>query len=210
MTIAKPEKPLPQGWRYAKLGEVVTQVQAGFACGERDDNGIIQLRMNNITPDGNFNWDEVVRIPADFKNMENYWLHPNDVIFNNTNSVELVGKSVLFKGLAEDVVFSNHFSRLTPNHDRLESGFLSKWLIHTWTSGTFAEICNRWVGQAAVPREKLLAMDIPLPPIAEQRRIVAALEAQLAAVERARNAAAEILSAVEALNGALMRKFLPL
>ena len=206
--MTTPEKNLPNGWQWVKLGDVVSSVQAGFACGQRDPDGVIQLRMHNVTSDGNFNWNEIVRIPAGFKNMSDYWLRPNDVIFNNTNSAELVGKSGLFKGFTEGVVFSNHFSRITPSNDKLDSEFLAKWLLFNWNNGTFSRLCNRWVGQAAVPTTKLLNMTIALPPLAEQRRIVAALEAQMAVVERAKNVAEEILEAVNTLNKKLPRKFL--
>ena len=102
-------KELPDGWRWVKLGDVITHVQPGFACGKRDSDGVVQLRMNNVTTGGRFNWDELTRIPSGFRDMSKHWLRPGDVLFNNTNSAELVGKSALFQGFVEPVVYSNHF-----------------------------------------------------------------------------------------------------
>lgn len=201
-----PQNPLPPGWKRVPLGEVIVRAQPGFACGERSDKGVIQLRMNNVATDGNFNWQEVTRIPDDFRDMSGYWLQPGDVLFNNTNSVELVGKSALFKGYAEGVVFSNHFSRLVPDQERLHPGFLAKWLLAMWSNGTFAHQCNRWIGQAAMPRNKLLTLEIPLPPLAEQRRIVARLERQMALVEQARAAAEEMYQNISSLKAAFLRE----
>ena len=65
------------------------------------------------------------------------------------------------------------------------------------------------VGQQRVPKEFLQQFPIPLPPLEEQRRIVAELDAQLALVERARRAAGEIMRAACALPGALMGEILP-
>ena len=140
--------------------------------------------------------------------MSKYWVEPGDVLFNNTNSVELVGKSTIFSGFTEPIVFSNHFSRLRTDPGALEADFLAKWLVLSWQQGLFASICNRWVGQAAVDRQKLLELTIPLPPLPEQKRIVAILNEQLAAVERAKKAAEERLEAARALQEAFVLRFL--
>ena len=108
-------KALPEGWRWVKLEDVLEDIQPGFACGERDENGIIQLRMNNVNTSGSIDLDEHIRVPNFFVKGEKYLLKPDDVLFNNTNSVELVGKSALFCGYDEPVVYSNHFTRLRPN-----------------------------------------------------------------------------------------------
>lgn len=129
--------------------------------------------------------------------MSKYFLTPGDVLFNNTNSTELVGKTALFQGHDEPLVYSNHFTRLRPVDDRLSPAFLALFLQLKWQDGTFADICNRWVGQSAVQRNKLLALNIPLPPLPEQRRITALLTEQMEAVERARIAATAQLEAVK-------------
>ena len=170
-----PGRNLPSGWKWVKLGELISGFQPGFACGERDPNGVVQVRMNNVTTGGSFNWEELIRVPPNYTNMDKYWIKADDVLFNNTNSAELVGKSAIFSDFEEQVVFSNHFSRLRPNLELLDAGFLAKWLNLNWQQGLFSEICNRWVGQAAVPKQKLLQLNIPLPPLAEQKRIVSIL-----------------------------------
>jgi len=201
------EKPkLPDGWRWVRLDSLVVEGQSGFACGERDPEGVIQLRMNNVDTRGNFVWDEFIRVPADEDTIRQYKLEPGDVLFNNTNSVELVGKSALFTGYSEPVVYSNHFTRLRMDRTQLLPDILVAWLNLQWYRGVFANICNRWVGQSAVKPDKLLALDFPLPPLAEQKRIAAILNEQMAAVERARNAAEEELKTINALPSALLRK----
>jgi type I restriction enzyme S subunit len=189
-----------------KLGEVIRNAQAGFACGERDANGIVQLRMNNLDTRGNFIWDDVLRVPRENNNIEPFLLVPGDVLFNNTNSTELVGKSALFTGYAEPIVYSNHFTRLRTVGDALLPDVLASWLNHQWQKGVFAAICNKWIGQSAVKTDRLLNLEIPLPPLAEQRRIAAVLREQMAAVEKARAAAQAELAAINALPAALLRR----
>jgi type I restriction enzyme S subunit len=162
--------------------------------------------MNNVTTSGRFDWSEFVRVPADPETISEYRLQPGDVLFNNTNSTELVGKTALFLGHDEPVVFSNHFTRLRSNPDVLAPGFLAYWLQSQWQEDVFANICNRWVGQSAVQRDKLLALELPLPSLPEQERIVSILQQQLAAVERARAAAEARLEAARALGAAYLRR----
>ena len=107
------EKPsLPRGWRWLKLADVIAEAQPGFACGERDGAGIVQLRMNNVTTRGEIYLHRVLRVPAALTDLSRFSLQPGDILFNNTNSVELVGKTALFRGHPEPVVYSNHFTRL--------------------------------------------------------------------------------------------------
>ena len=199
-------RPLPAGWKWARLEEVIASIQPGFACGERSETGTVQLRMNNVTTSGNFDWSDVTRIPSDYKDFSRYWLQSNDVLFNNTNSAELVGKSTIFNGFEEGVVFSNHFSRLRPADDKLEPNFLAKWLQSKWKDGTFNHICNRWVGQAAVPKAKLLDLYIPLPPLEEQKRMAAILNEQMAGIQLAEESIQQELKTIEAMPAALLRK----
>lgn len=190
---------LPGGWRSARLGEVMREAQGGFATGERDSEGVVQLRMNNVTPRGELDWSSFIRVPADSRAVSTYRLQSGDVLFNNTNSTELVGKTALFEGYEEEVVFSNHFTRLRTKPDHLEPRFLAFWLQNLWQRGVFAKICNRWIGQSAVPRDKLLALEILLPPISEQRRIAATVSHQLGAIQKAHAAAMVQLAAIDAL-----------
>ena len=49
---------LPDGWRWVRLDDVIGEAQPGFASGQRDPNGVIQLRMNNVDTRGNISLAE--------------------------------------------------------------------------------------------------------------------------------------------------------
>jgi type I restriction enzyme S subunit len=188
------------------LGDVIAESQPGFASGQRDPNGVIQLRMNNVDTRGNMLWNEFIRVPADQATIEKYRLKPGDIVFNNTNSTELVGKSAIFKNHEEAIVYSNHFTRLRVKPNVADASLVTYWLISQWHAKTFEKICNRWIGQSAVKTDKLFALEIPLPPLNEQRRIASRLNEQLAAVEAARKAAEEQLQAARQLPSAYLRQ----
>lgn len=204
--IKTTERLLPKDWQWVKFGAIIGETQPGFASGQRDSKGVIQMRMNNLNTRGNLLWDDFIRVPTDQTAIEKFSLKVGDIVFNNTNSTELVGKSALFTGHDEPVTYSNHFTRLRTKPDIADPEFVTFWLISQWQAKTFANICNRWIGQSAVKTDKLFALEIPLPPLDEQRRIAKRLNEQMAAVESARKAAEEQLQAARRLPFAYLRE----
>lgn len=193
---------LPQDWRMLRLGDpsVCADMQPGFACGKKDTaGGVPHLRMNNIRSDGNPDYSLVRRIPPDVANGTSKWLEPHDVLFCNTNSTELVGKSCVFRGWQERCTFSNHLTRIRPNARRLTSDWLLLALRHLWVKGFFATHCQEFIGQSAFKLDKLREVEIPVPPLREQRRIVVRTRALIGRQEEARRLHAEAMSQVSRL-----------
>lgn len=191
-------------WPRAPLKELVTIAQGGFASGERSSDGIVQIRMNNVTANGSLDWTKLTRVPTSPKQTKEYELVRGDIVFNNTNSTELVGKTAYFPGYAEAVVFSNHFTRLRVKEDVLDPQFLALWLQRLWRQRVFAEICDRWIGQSAVQREKLLSLSVPLPPIKEQKRISAMLNEQMENGDFVRSQVASQLKFAESITTSIL------
>lgn len=174
------------------LGDCIASLKNGIASGKRSDTGVLQIRMNNVDRNGNLDLAGMIRIPADPSEVADFALQPDDVVLNNTNSTELVGKSALFPGHNEPVLFSNHFTRIRVCTNRLLPAYLARWLTHQQQRGVFSGLCNRWVNQSAVRKESLLTLSIPLPhpgnaskSLAEQRRIAAILD-KASAIHRKR------------------------
>ena len=212
MTLTKAENmetssSLPMGWHYSKLIDVIAEAQPGFACGTRSPNGVIQLRMNNVDIHGNFVWKEYLRVPSECTDLDKYQLKSGDILFNNTNSTELVGKSALFQRYLEPVVYSNHFTRIRVNSECASPAYVVAWINWQYSCGTFANLCNRWIGQSAVKNEILFNLEILLPTtLEEQKRIADTLNKQMAAVEKARAATEARLATAKALSAAYLRE----
>ncbi|MBF0426290.1 MAG: restriction endonuclease subunit S [Magnetococcales bacterium] len=162
--------------KMVSLSDVITSAQPGFASGENTSDGVAQIRMNNIGIDGSLNWNQVRRVPATDRQLQRLALREGDVLFNLTNSPDLVGKSAIFQPIGEPVVFSNHFLRLRTDNKRLDPRYLARWLTSQWQHRVFHGLCTRWVNQASVRKDDLLALQIPLPPLPEQKRIAAILD----------------------------------
>jgi len=157
-------------WKSLPLSEVLQEARPGFACGEDPADGVFQFRMNNLTTDGQLDFSKKRRVPKDIRNLGTFFLKPGDVLFNATNSPDLVGKSAYFPGHSEPAVFSNHFLRLRPNKDKLDGQYLARWLTLQFQRRVFKNLCRQWVNQATVGRDLLLSLQVPTPSLPIQRR----------------------------------------
>ena len=197
---------LPSGWARTDLATIIEEAQPGFACGERDESGYVQLRMNNIGLSGNVVLNSTLRIPKNLTNLAKYGLRKDDVIFNNTNSAELVGKTVLFKGELQDTVYSNHLTRLRVRAGVVYPEWVTWLLVYEQLSGTFERMCHRFVGQASVSRSDLLRLPVRLPPYAEQIRIATKIEGLFQDLATIREIVQKVPSMVKQLRYSLLAK----
>jgi type I restriction enzyme, S subunit len=188
----------PEGWACPSLADVVDGAQSGFASGEKAVKGGLQhLRMNNIGEEGSLVLDLIRTVPRELAKPQ-HELRQGDVVVCTTNSGKLVGKCAMFDADG-DFAFSNHITRLRPKSGVIDSDFLRWSLWLAWKAGEYEELCQHWVNQSTLPKDALLATKIPLPPLTEQRRIVAKVDAVLARVNAARQRLARV--------PALLRRF---
>ncbi len=164
-------------WPMVKLGELLVDVQPGFASGQDLDEGTLQIRMNNVKPDGSWDWSKKRYVPATDKQKEKYSLICGDIVFNSTNSTEQVGKSAIYSTEIEQTVcFSNHFLRLRTDQKKLIPEYLNRYLSYLWNLRVFENMVDAWVNQASVRRDDFLKIELPLPPLEEQKRIATILD----------------------------------
>lgn len=181
------------------LGDVLADIRPGFASGDDLTEGVFQVRMNNLSREGALLLDKRRRVSPQSKHVDQSLLQPGDVLFNATNSPELVGKTALFSGCDEPVVISNHFIRLRTCGRRLDSRYLTRWLQREFQRGFFRAKCKQWVNQATFGRDRLVEMRIPLPPMEEQRRIARVLDAADALRSKRRMVIARLDSLTQAV-----------
>ena len=182
-----------------RLTSLLIDSKPGFASGDDLDEGVFQIRMNNITRDGALDLAKRRRVRIDDGKLAGVLLAPGDVLFNATNSPDLVGKSAYIRKLDEPTTYSNHFVRLRANPDQLDGRYLSRWLHTLFVGGKFKGMCKQWVNQATVSRDSLLALEIPLPALSEQRRIAAILDQAEALRAKRREALAQLDSLTQSI-----------
>ena len=179
---------LPSGWRWVRLEETATLIRSGFAFGKKGaaKGNLLHLRPYNIGVDGTLDLSQQFLIPSASKSSEEVLLQPGDVLFNNTNSVELVGKTALVREPI-NAAFSNHITLMRTYANVCGGAWLALSLRTLWQQGFFAQRCNKWIGQAGYNTQMLQETLIPLPPLAEQRRHVARVESLMARVREAKH-----------------------
>lgn len=164
---------LPDTWIQTTVRAVVEDIQPGFAQkpGEEDEGTTPQIRTHNVTPDGKISLEGIKHITASEKESARYSLAVGDVVFNNTNSEEWVGKTAIFDQEGE-YVFSNHMTRLSARRNLVLPEYLASYLHLLWSMGYAKTRAKRWVSQAGIESDTLASFKIPLPTLPEQQRIV--------------------------------------
>lgn len=187
---------LPNGWALTTLGRLLSDIQPGFASGRHSSDGVglPHLRPMNISRDGRIDRSDLRSVAPELGERPTRQLRRGDVLFNNTNSLELVGKTAFFDD-NDAPAFSNHVTRLRVHEAVAEPAFIAQLLHGRWRSGDFQQVANNHVSQASVGRGTLIGLAIGLPPIAEQRRIAV----HLAGIESRQAATAARLQAAHAV-----------
>ncbi|WP_141044770.1 restriction endonuclease subunit S [Campylobacter coli] len=134
----------------------------------------MHLRTHNISTDGNLNFDTLIKIKREFIKEKQSFIEKNDILFNNTNSTELVGKTALVTQ-NYNYAFSNHLTKI-----KLKNQYNSKLVVFYFVlllkNKYFEKICHQWIGQSGINIDKLKKIQIPLPPLKEQEQIASHLD----------------------------------
>ncbi|MFE6611698.1 restriction endonuclease subunit S [Amycolatopsis sp. NPDC057786] len=172
--MSQDQQPLPADWELTKVGAVVVDIQPGFASGKHnsDGEGLPHLRPMNVSTAGKIDRTVTKFVEPNLADRSDRRLRPGDVLFNNTNSIDLVGKTAYFVD-DDSPAFSNHMTRLRVDHDKVAPEYLARYLHACWSAGQFAQLANNHVSQASVGRKTLSGLQLPLPPLEQQRQIVA-------------------------------------
>lgn len=195
-------------WTVGSLAELikakVISAVSGYSSGEHNQDGIgvAHIRPYNVTTEGSISLVQIKSVPVS-RHSKELSLLPNDVLFNNTNSEELVGKTALWKS-AGTFGFSNHMTRIRVHDDeRLVSQYLAFYLHHHWESGASRMFCRRHVAQASIIGERFSSIPVTLPGVKEQRKIAAVLGKVQAAVELE----GDLIRVMRELKQAALRQF---
>jgi type I restriction enzyme S subunit len=165
---------LPPSWAVFAIGEVIPDICQGFSSGEHneDGTGIPHLRPMNIDRRGRIALKQLKYVAPTINELR---ITRGDVLFNNTNSADLVGKTAVFD-LDGQWGFSNHMTRLRPPSGVLPR-FIAYQLHYLWQEGYFRLRRTQHVNQASISL-RTLSSSIPfvLAPKVDQVAIVAELE----------------------------------
>lgn len=159
---------IPPSWKWVRWGNLSQEIQYGYNASAQETGRIKMLRISDIQ-NGKVSWNTVPYCEINEKEIPNYILKQNDILFARTGGT--VGKSYLVKEVPVEAIYAGYLIRtryslkLSPEYMKYFMDSQLYWdQLRNGTIATAQPNCN---GQT------LSKMLIPLPPLAEQKRIVA-------------------------------------
>jgi type I restriction enzyme, S subunit len=174
--------PLPEGWTYASV-EQLGFVQLGRQRApqhHKGENMRPYLRVANVFED-RLDLSDVMEMNFTPKEFETFQLKPNDILLNEGQSLDLVGRPAIYKGELPGACFTNTLVRFRPCAS-LNVKFALSIFRAFMHSGRFQKIAKWTTNIAHLGSDRFAKMAFPLPPLAEQVRIVAEVERRLSVV----------------------------
>src|SRR5262249_33343906 len=193
---------LPASWKRRSLSELCTAFEYGSSQKSQKSGKVAVLRMGNIQ-DGEIDWSELV-YSNDDDEIAKYLLTPNTVLFNRTNSAELVGKTGIYRG-ERPAIFAGYLIRILNGPD-LDPFFLNLCL----NAPMFKEYClavrTDGVSQSNINARKLAEYSVNCCAPPEQHEIVRRVEALFRLADAIENWVAAATARAEKLTQAILAK----
>lgn len=192
-----------ENWEHTTIGNVVEKVEYGSSAKSEKEGKIPVLRMGNIQK-GRFDWSDLV-YSNNYEEINKYLLKKDDVLFNRTNSPELVGKTAIYKG-ERPAIFAGYLIRLHYKKDLINADFLNYYLNSDIARNYGNTVKSDGVNQSNINGQKLKTYPLALPPLSEQQRIVAEIESRLSQTEAVEASIERALQQSEALRQSILKK----
>lgn len=192
----------PKGWREVTIRDLVVEAKYGSSQKAGAEGRWPMLRMNNITYSGGWDFSELKYLDLQDKDIAKYTVRAGDLLFNRTNSKELVGKTAVYRG-EKPMAFAGYLIRVRANEEA-DTEYISAYLNTGHGKATLTGMCKAIIGMANINAQELQSIPILKPPVALQRefaKIVRAIDAKRENPKR-------VIQATEALfNSCLQRAF---
>jgi type I restriction enzyme S subunit len=172
---------LPEGWEWVRISSLAASIDYGTSEKTGDDSSLVPVyRMGNIV-DGRLIDEGFKYIAHSIDDLPRLYLKRNDILFNRTNSYELVGKSAIYLGIENYATFASYLIRIRVLEEYsfpiyIGTAMNAPYFRSTQIEPEIVQQC----GQANFNGTKLSLCLIPLPPLPEQHRIVAKIDQLMA------------------------------
>ncbi len=194
---------LPKGWKWLKIQQVCHNVEYGSSSKSKKDGKVPVLRMGNIQ-NGRFDWSDLVYSDNDDE-IKKYLLKKNDVLFNRTNSPELVGKTAIYKA-ERPAIFAGYLIRINYKEKELSPDYLNYYLNSGGAKKYGNSVKTDGVNQSNINGQKLKNYPIPLPCFDEQLKIVEELESRLTVCDKLEEDVKFSLARAESLRQSILKQ----
>lgn len=158
----------PKGWPMGVIGDLLKEAKYGSSGkANSEGRGLPMLRMGNVTYDGRIDLSDLKHIELSDKEFNKYTTRPGDLLFNRTNSKELVGKTAVVTQ-AKPMAIAGYLVRGRANA-RGNTHYISGYLNSTHGKAVLRNMCKNIVGMANINAKEFQSIPIAIPPVELQR-----------------------------------------
>lgn len=162
----------PMGWAMKAVGDVLASADYGSSTRASDDGkGLPLIRMGNVSYAGNLLLDDLKFVELSDADAKKYRLEEGDILFNRTNSLDLVGKTGIWGG-EMDAVVASYFIRLRVDSGKIDPVFLWAYMNCSYMKRVLRATARGAIGQANINTNELRAFPLYLPPPEKQKEFV--------------------------------------
>ncbi|RGP84796.1 hypothetical protein BC355_15930 [Vibrio cholerae] len=172
----------PKGWEIVTIGDLL--LSANYGTSEKastEKKKYPVLRMNNITYEGNWDFSSLKYMDMSEDDEDKYLVESGDILFNRTNSKELVGKTAVYRE-ATPMAYAGYLVRARCN-ELAHPEYISSFMNSRFTKKTLQSMCKSIVGMANINAKEFQKISVAKPPIELQQEFARRVEAIRAEVE---------------------------
>lgn len=158
----------PYGYKIGKIEDLLSSINYGTSAKAGEEGAYPILRMNNITYKGDWKLDSLKYLDMNEKERKKYTAESGDILFNRTNSKELVGKTAVFRE-KKPYIFAGYLVRSKVN-SLAEPEYISGFLNSEYGKSVLRHMCKSIVGMANINAKEYQSIKILIPPIEKQKK----------------------------------------
>lgn len=191
----------PKRWKLVTIEDVATEVRYGTSKPAVEGGKYPYLRMNNLTVDGHLDLADLKYIDIPDNEIEKCVVRKGDVLFNRTNSIDLVGKTAVFD-LLEDMVIAGYIIRVRLKEKLLPEVF-SQYMNLEAMKDMLRAMAKGAVNQANINAQELQKIKIYVPDLELQKQFVEFKEQ----IDKSKAAVQKALDQTQLLFDSLMQEY---
>lgn len=189
-----------KGWEMGSIRDLTEYTQYGTSKKASDTGEFPILRMGNITYEGNWDFSDLKYIDLDEKDKEKYLVQKGDLLFNRTNSKELVGKTAVYRE-TKPMAYAGYLIKLEPN-SKGNTEYISAYLNCRHGKATLLNMAKNIVGMANINAQELQDIKIAIPPLPLQNQFAEKVQA----IEKQKELLQESIKLMEDNYNSLMQR----
>lgn len=192
-----------ESWEEKTIGEICSSLKYGTSKKSSDDGEVVVLRMGNLQ-NGEIDWSNLA-YTSDEEDIKKYLLKSGDVLFNRTNSPELVGKTSIYRG-EMPAIYAGYLIKLDYEKNIVVGDYLNYYLNSSKAKEYYMQVKTDGVSQSNINAKKIGEFEIPLPTLSEQHEIVRLIDDLLARERAAQQATEQALASIELMKKSILAR----